>query len=54
MASDSCYALQDTHQVCLNLKWTWVEEKEVKEGDDDTVNPDRSWSHRLLKKTPAK
>lgn len=47
-------ALQDTNQVCLNLKWTQVEEKEVKEDDDDIVNPDQSRSHHLLKKTSAK
>lgn len=37
-ASDLCYAFQDTRQVCLNLKWKWVEERKVKE-DDDVVSP---------------
>lgn len=33
MASDLYYAFQDTRQVCLNLKWKWVEEREVKDDE---------------------
>ena len=34
-----CYVFQDTHQICLNLKWRWVKEREVKV-DDVAMNPD--------------
>lgn len=36
-----CYVFQDTRQICLNLKWKRVEEREVKV-DDIAVNPDCS------------
>lgn len=28
-----CYVFQDTRQICLNLKWKWVKEREVKVDD---------------------
>lgn len=34
MASDLCYAFQDTLQVCSTLNWKWVEERAVKEDDE--------------------